>query len=361
MELRKLQVVAIAIAVAALLVCVSSAHALVQGIDVSHFQGTINWTSVKSAGIQFAFCKATEGVDFEDVNFDTYMNGAIAAGMPIGPYHFARTNSGETLPTDAVDEADDFVAAIQGYYNGPGLVLRPVLDLEQLPNDSVAPLTVKQYVSKWTRDFCNRVTTTLGVAPIIYTSGSFAQTYLEADLVQYPLWFAKPITPTPLDPTDVAFQNNINNVSPPTDAQMGIWSSYTFWQWSWEGAISGISGNVDRDVFNGTLLQMVQQFSPNYSNGDYNNDGVVDSADYVYWRDRVGQIANIGTGADGDLSGIIDIGDYNIWKSNFGKLVPNVPAGAGAQSVVGVPEPATVMLFVAAAATLVCRCRRRTV
>ena len=68
----------------------------VQGIDVSHWQGNINWTSVKNAGIKFAFAKATEGVDFVDVNFHQYMNDAMAAGVPIGPYHFARVNSGET-------------------------------------------------------------------------------------------------------------------------------------------------------------------------------------------------------------------------------------------------------------------------
>src|SRR6478736_7831897 len=123
-----------------------------QGIDVSHFQGNIDWSAIRNVGIKFTFAKATEGVDFVDVNFHQYMSGAIAAGVPIGPYHFARLNSGETIPTDAIDEANDFVDAIQQYYSSPGMVLRPVLDYEQLPNDPVSP-TVKAYVSKWIRDF----------------------------------------------------------------------------------------------------------------------------------------------------------------------------------------------------------------
>ena len=55
------------------------------------------------------------------------------------------------------------------------------------------------------------------------------------------------------------------------------WSSWEFWQYSSTGSVPGISGNVDLDVFDGTLLELLQQFSPNYSNGDYNNDGIVDA------------------------------------------------------------------------------------
>src|SRR5215213_7728462 len=153
-----------------------------QGIDISHFQPSVNWTSMKSAGIKFAFVKATEGVDFVDVSFHSHMAAAIAAGMPIGPYHFARLNSGETIPTDAVDEANDFVDAIQQYYNTPAMVLRPVIDYEQIPNDPVSP-SVKAYVSKWLRDFSGVVQQRLGVVPIIYTCcGLNSLAFLEPDI-----------------------------------------------------------------------------------------------------------------------------------------------------------------------------------
>ncbi len=112
-------------------------------------------------------------------------------------------------------------------------------------------------------------------------------------------------------------------------------------------------------MFDGTLLELVQQYSPNYSNGDYNNDGIVDAADYTYWRNRIGQHVNLGTGADGDLSGVIDAGDYDIWKANFGKLVPNVPPGAGAGSVAGVPEPTALALLLAALLNALLCCRPR--
>src|SRR5215211_675189 len=228
---------AIFVAVAILLLT-ANVHAVdyQQGLDVSRFQGNINWVSVKNAGMKFTFAKATEGVDFVDVNFHQYMTGAIAAGVPIGPYHFGRLNSGETIPTDAIDEANDFVDAIQQYYNTPAMVLRPVIDYEQIPNDPVSP-SVKAYVSKWLRDFSGVVQQRLGVAPIIYTCcGLNTSTFLEPDIAQYPLWISKQSTTNTFDP----------NLAP-TAANKGIWSDYTFWQWSGTGSVGGISP-IDRDV-----------------------------------------------------------------------------------------------------------------
>jgi lysozyme len=215
-----------------------------QGIDVSHHQGVINWTAVKNDGIQFVFVKATEGVDFVDVRFHQNMAGAIAAGIPIGPYHFGRLNSGETIPTDAIDEANDFVDAIEQYYQGPGLVMRPVLDYEQVPNDPVSP-SLKAYTSKWIRDFSDKVEERLGFPPIIYTCCGLASDFvLEADIAEHDLWVRK-----------ITGGNTFNPNSPPTANEMGIWSDWTFWQWSATGSIGGISP-VDRNAFRGTLADL---------------------------------------------------------------------------------------------------------
>jgi len=320
--------IVVAIAVAMVFSLTAPAHAVVQGIDVSHHQGSINWTTVKNSGLQFAFCKATEGVDFVDVNFHTYMSGAIAAGVPIGPYHFGRLNSGETIPTDAIDEANDFVDAIQGYYNTSAMILRPVLDLETLPDNPVSP-SIKGYTSKWVRDFCNTVESRLGFAPIIYTGGNTAQNYLEADIANYDLWFAKPTS-----------TNVYSSAVPPTAANMGIWNEWKFWQWSWVGNVGGINP-VDRDVFNGTIQQLAESYIPSYLAGDYNDDNVVDAADYTAWRNTMGQSVKIGFGADGNLNGVVDAGDFDVWKSNFGAS----GAGSGGASLATVPEPASVILF----------------
>ena len=84
----------------------SIAHAqFVHGVDVSHWQGNVNWTNLKNAGVQFAFAKATEGVDFVDIKFHQNMANARAAGVWIGPYHYARPDSFENDPQDAAKEA----------------------------------------------------------------------------------------------------------------------------------------------------------------------------------------------------------------------------------------------------------------
>ncbi len=337
------------IAVAAFLLFAPSSLAVEyqQGLDVSHFQGNIDWNAVRNAGIKFTFAKATEGVDFVDVNFHQYMTGAIAAGVPIGPYHFGRLNSGETIPTDAIDEANDFVDAIEQYYDSAGMVLRPVLDYEQLPNDPVSP-SVQAYVSKWIRDFSGRVQERLGFPPIIYTCcGINTATFLEPDIAQHDLWVRK-----------ITGGNTFDPDSPPTASDMGIWSDWTFWQWSATGNVAGISP-VDRDVFEGTMEQLAQHI-PTYHAGDFNRSGHVDAADYVQWRNTIGQAVNMGTAADGNLNGIVDLDDYRVWRANFGAAY-NVGLGNTVSSTSTVPETEgrlmVMLAFVGAMA--VYRTRRR--
>lgn len=71
-----------------------AAAATVPGIDVSRYQGTINWTSVRNAGIQFAFIKATEGTSYKDPNFNTNYVNAYNAGVIRG----RTTSPGPTSP-----------------------------------------------------------------------------------------------------------------------------------------------------------------------------------------------------------------------------------------------------------------------
>lgn len=340
MELKKITLRA------AVLAAVSAfalpAWAVVQGIDVSTHQGAINWATVKAAGIQFAYCKATEGVDFVDNRFIQNMTNANAAGVLIGPYHYGRPDSNSSNPLDAFNEANDFADAIQPYYNSAGLYLRPVLDVEEFLDLATVALE-RAYLSEWVRDFSDQVNTRLGVRPLIYCNGNYAQNYLEANIASHELWFAKPTT-----------TNVYASASPPTDANMGIWSEWTFWQWSWTGNIGGINP-VDRNAFAGEMVDLAD-YIVGFVQGDYNDDGQVDAADYSTWRDTMGKAVLPGRGADGNLNGIVDAGDFDIWKANFAVT----EAGGGANSVV--PEPASIVfVLTAAAAALLGRRRVRVV
>jgi hypothetical protein len=75
--------------------------------------------------------------------------------------------------------------------------------------------------------------------------------------------------------------------------------------------------------------------------GDYNVDGIVDAADYIMWRDSLGQTGT-GLAADGDLNGMIDLGDYTVWRMHFGETVGS---GADASASAAVPEPTSLVML----------------
>ncbi len=237
----------------------SEAQTLIPGIDVSHYQGTINWTQVKNSGIQFAFTKATEGVNYVDPKFTANMQGATAAGVLIGPYHFCRIDSLNGVPftsydglpfqpgtgpyIDAVSEAGDFLEAITPYYQS-GQYLPPVADVEGLPNFGSTTLN-RLFISNWVQLFSDTINDTLGVRPLIYTSLSGANTNYEPEVAAtHDLW--------------LAWWKGTGTSSPPVPSNTPAWPDYKFWQWTNSSSVPGISGNVDGDVFDGTMQQLQQ-------------------------------------------------------------------------------------------------------
>jgi GH25 family lysozyme M1 (1,4-beta-N-acetylmuramidase) len=195
----------------------------VEGIDVSKWQETINWPMVAAAGKRFAIAKATEGIGYEDGKYDVNKAGAIAAGLAFGAYHFARPD----LNADGAAEADWFVDTA-GYQ--PGMLI-PTLDLERH-----GTLTDAQLID-WVKAWVGRVYERLGVRPMIYASPSFWQTYMGntrwfADNGYSVLWVA---------------HWGVTNPSVPATNWGG--RSWTFWQYTSDGLVPGISGRVDLDRY----------------------------------------------------------------------------------------------------------------
>ena len=190
------------------------------GIDVSHFQGHVDWQAVKAAGCAFAFAKATEGAGLTDPFFASNWAGMKAAGLLRGAYHFYRAQQ------PAAEQAAHFLSSVQFE---PG-DLPPVLDIEV--NDGVTGQSLVGGVQTW----LDAVEPAAGVTPILYTNTPFWDAHFSDQFSQYPLWIAHygPV-PSPLPRG---------------------WTDWTLWQYSQSLHINGVNGAADHDYFNGPLTQL---------------------------------------------------------------------------------------------------------
>ncbi|WP_051591136.1 GH25 family lysozyme [Bacillus sp. UNC438CL73TsuS30] len=196
-----------------------------KGIDVSHWQGTIDWKQVKNSGIAFVYAKASEGTAYTDPMFLTNVKGARAAGLPIGAYHYARP-SAPYSPDDAKAEAQYFVNVMTNGGMGDFGDIMPVLDLEQPAKTGT--LTSDE-IASWARVFTNTVKSLTHRQVMVYTGAGFVQQYnnFGGQLSDLPLWIAI-----------------WTNTPPPV---VGGWTQWTAWQYSDKGIVPGISGGVDVD------------------------------------------------------------------------------------------------------------------
>ena len=205
-----------------------AAAAKVPGIDVSMWQGDVDWSAVGSTPTRFVIMRATRGNAYDDPRYAEYLAEASANGLVVGAYHRAKVGLGAG---DAKAEADHFVDVAR---NAAGDVL-PALDIEEHNGLTVAQLT------DWVRTWLARVYARTGVRAMIYSSPHFWRTYL-GDTTWfadhgYPLWIAHWGVPSPMVPA----------------ADWGG-HGWTYWQWTSTGRVSGIGPNVDRDRFDGVRL-----------------------------------------------------------------------------------------------------------
>ncbi|WP_435644524.1 GH25 family lysozyme [Streptomyces sp. H49] len=198
------------------------------GLDVSHYQNNVDWTSVKNNGAAFAYVKATEGTDYTDPSFSQQYNGAYDAGLIRGAYHFALPgNSSGTV------QADWFVSH-GGGWTADGRTLPPALDIEYNPYGATCYGLSQSAMVSWIRDFSNEVRAKVGRYPAIYTTTDWWTT-CTGDNSGFgstnPLWIAR-------------------YSSSPGSLPAG-WSTQTIWQYADSGTFPG-----DQDTFNGTLTDL---------------------------------------------------------------------------------------------------------
>lgn len=228
-----------------------------QGIDVSHYQGDIDWAKVKADDISFAFIKASQGQSFRDSMFVTNAAGARKAGVLVGAYHFI-----DAASTDAAKkEAANFAAAIVDAGGIEAFQLPPVMDYEELQDGMDA-----SDVHAVAMAFLTEIERLTGVRPIIYTYIGFASNF-DASFSAYEVWMARYSTTPPVD--------------------TAAWKRWTFLQYS-DGTVgderpgggrkvAGIDGPVDLNEFDGTVEELAAAYRHDGDDTDGGGDDMTDA------------------------------------------------------------------------------------
>ncbi|WP_328458491.1 lysozyme [Amycolatopsis sp. NBC_00438] len=202
----------------------ASVDASVPGIDVSSYQGNVNWASYWSAGKKFAYVKATEGTGYVNAYFSQQYTGSYNVGMIHGAYHYGRPDL-----AGGAAQADYFVAH-GGGWSKDGKTLPGTLDIEWGPNNACYGKTAAQMVA-WIKAFSDEYHKKTTRWPVIYTAtswwsqctgntGDFSSTN--------PLWVAR-------------YASTVGTLP-------YKWDFYTFWQYS--------SSPIDQDQFSADISRL---------------------------------------------------------------------------------------------------------
>jgi GH25 family lysozyme M1 (1,4-beta-N-acetylmuramidase) len=199
------------------------------GLDVSHWQGTINWTDVKNKGAKFAYIKATEGTSYKDPMFNTNYLQAYNVGLVRGAYHFAQPAS-----SSGAAQADYF-ASHGGAWSRDNQTLPGMLDIEYNPSGSTCYGLSQSAMRSWITSFLNEYHAKTTRWATIYTTTDW-WTQCTGNYSGY----------AANDPLDIARYSSSVGTLP------AGWSFYTFWQWADHGTFPG-----DQDVFNGSQARLL--------------------------------------------------------------------------------------------------------
>jgi lysozyme len=199
-------------------------QASVPGIDVSSWQGNVDWNYWWNQGKRFVWVKATEGTGYTNPYFNQQYNGSYNRGFIRGAYHFARPNV-----SGGVAQADYF-SNHGGGWSGDGKTLPGALDMEYNPYGATCYGKTKAQMTQWILDFSNRYKARWNKYPAIYTSTSWWSQCVSGDFSSTnPLWVAR-------------YASTVGTLP-------CCWSYYTVWQYS--------SSPIDQNTFNGDYNRLV--------------------------------------------------------------------------------------------------------
>lgn len=198
-----------------------SSDKIYQGIDVSSWQGNIDFAAVKNSGIEFVYIKSSEGTRYIDPYFEQNYQNAKANGLKVGFYHYVTARN-----TDEARAQANFFARV---ISNKSPDCRLAMDFESFGNLSVSE------INEISRVFLETLESVTGAKAVIYSNAYDARAIFGAELTKYPLWVA-----------------NYGVSSPQPN---GKWENWVGWQYTSTGRVDGISGYVDRNQFTDGILQ----------------------------------------------------------------------------------------------------------
>ena len=219
----------------------------VHGVDVSKYQGDIDWEQVKDSGVAFAFIKATEGGDKVDSKFQYNWAAAKAAGVPRGAYHFVYW----CRPPH--EEIANFALSCP---TSPTPCRRCSMSSRRRNRRAASARSIAKRCSADMRNMLEAMERHYGKKPIIYSSVDFYQAILQPDaLSEYPIW----VRSTKYHPK-VRYGER----------------KWTFWQYRSDGRVPGIVGAVDQNAFRGIARRVGRSGSPRRREAEHDlgRDGI---------------------------------------------------------------------------------------
>ena len=208
----------------------------VHGIDVSKYQGRIDWPAVAKSGVRFAWIKATEGGDRKDDRFEENWDGARAAGIPTGAYHFYYF----------CRPVEDQIAWFKTHVPPAPDALPPVLDMEW--NHLSPTCKLRPPAEKVRADmavFLAEMEAFYGKRPVIYTTVDFHRDVLHGEMLGHHRFWVRSVAS---HPSEKYGQRN-----------------WTFWQYTATGSVPGVRGKVDRNLFGGSEAEWQRFLAENGS------------------------------------------------------------------------------------------------
>lgn len=198
-----------------------SSNQIFQGIDVSSWQGDIDFSAVKNSGIDIVYIKSSEGSNYINPYFESSYSNAKANGLKVGFYHYVTARTTQ----QAIEEANFFARVIRG--KSPDCKL--AMDFENFGNLSISQ------INEISITFLETLENVTNSEAVIYSNAYSARTIFSDSLTKYPLWVAN------------------YGVSQPE--ANGKWNTWVGWQYTSTGSVNGVSGYVDRNQFtDGVLL-----------------------------------------------------------------------------------------------------------